>query len=87
MVAVAGRPHSTLPLPPVPASISWRTPMQGQDPPLKADEELPEWLWQLAEPEKTLNELRRMKSESMTPELVSRVCAGRWLSTRVPAQR
>ncbi|EFN54258.1 hypothetical protein CHLNCDRAFT_135806 [Chlorella variabilis] len=45
---------------------------KGQDPPLKADEELPEWLWQLAEPEKTLNELRRMKSESMTPELLDR---------------
>jgi hypothetical protein len=32
---------------------------KGSDPPLKADEELPEWLWALAEPGKTLNELKR----------------------------
>jgi hypothetical protein len=43
---------------------------QGQDPPLKKDEELPDWLWKLAEPEKTVNELRRMGQEELTPNLV-----------------
>ncbi|KAI3435694.1 hypothetical protein D9Q98_001752 [Chlorella vulgaris] len=45
---------------------------KGQDPALKQDEELPEWLWALAEPEKTLNEMRRMKSDEITPELLKR---------------
>ena len=32
----------------------------GVDPPLKNDEELPEWLWNLSKPEKTLSELRKI---------------------------
>jgi hypothetical protein len=32
---------------------------KGVDPPLKADEELPEWLWAMASPRKPLSELRR----------------------------
>jgi Mitochondrial ribosomal protein L37 len=31
----------------------------GSDPPLLPDEEYPEWLWKLAEPQGTLFELRR----------------------------
>lgn len=31
----------------------------GSDPPLLPDEEYPEWLWELADPEPTLFELRR----------------------------
>eukprot|EP00884_Botryococcus_braunii_P000353 jgi/Botrbrau1/10318/Bobra.0120s0031.1 len=31
----------------------------GTDPPLKPDEEYPDWLWELAEPQPTLFELRR----------------------------
>lgn len=31
----------------------------GTDPPLKPDEEYPEWLWELADPQPTLFELRR----------------------------
>jgi large subunit ribosomal protein L54 len=43
----------------------------GSDPPLKPDEEYPEWLWKLATPEKTLGELRRTDSESLTYDDVS----------------
>jgi hypothetical protein len=32
---------------------------KGEDPPLKADAELPHWLWALAAPGRTLAELRR----------------------------
>lgn len=39
---------------------------KGSDPPLKPDDQLPEWLWGLAEPGKTLNELRRTKEADMT---------------------
>jgi hypothetical protein len=31
----------------------------GSDPPLKTDEELPDWLWKLAKPGRTLGDLRR----------------------------
>lgn len=43
---------------------------KGQDPPLRPDDQLPEWLWQLAQPDKTLNELRRTKEEDLTPSMV-----------------
>lgn len=43
---------------------------KGQDPPLPADDQLPKWLWKLAEPEKTLNELRRMQPDDLTPQQV-----------------
>eukprot|EP00887_Chlorella_sp_A99_P006205 scaffold3.g6205.t1 len=39
---------------------------KGSDPPLRPDAELPEWLWALAESEKTLNELRRTKDEDLS---------------------
>ncbi len=47
---------------------------------------LPARLWKLAEPEKTLNELRRMKAEDLSFEQVGaglwvgRSCAASWLS-------
>lgn len=43
---------------------------QGQDPPLRKDEDLPDWLWKLAAPDKTLNELRRIKQSDLSPEQV-----------------
>lgn len=46
----------------------------GSDPPLKKDEELPEWLWELAQPEKTLAELQRHEFDELTYEEVS----GEW---------
>ena len=45
------------------------TQKSGADPALKADEELPSWLFELASPPKTLNELRRSKEE-LGPEEV-----------------
>lgn len=45
---------------------------KGQDPPLRPDDQLPDWLWQLAEPEKTLNELRRTKEEDLTDDMLGR---------------
>ncbi|KAL4422068.1 hypothetical protein ABPG77_001536 [Micractinium sp. CCAP 211/92] len=45
---------------------------KGQDPPLRPDDQLPDWLWQLAEPEKTLNELRRTKEEDLTEAMLGR---------------
>ncbi|PSC69655.1 Mitochondrial ribosomal L37 isoform 1 [Micractinium conductrix] len=45
---------------------------KGQDPPLRPDAELPQWLWELAEPAKTLNELRRTKEEELTFEQLER---------------
>ena len=47
---------------------------KGSDPPLKPDSELPDWLWGLAEPSKTLNELRRMKDEDLNDAEVRRGC-------------
>ena len=50
---------------------------QGGEHPLRPDEELPEWLWALATPGKTLNELKRAGEESLTYEEVRGVwCAG-----------
>ena len=46
---------------------------KGADPPLRPDDQLPEWLWVLAEPEKTLNELRRMKPVEIEGETVGLV--------------
>lgn len=46
---------------------------KGQDPPLRPDDQLPDWLWTLAVPEKTLNELKRMKEDELTLEQV-RLC-------------
>ena len=43
---------------------------KGADPPLRPDDQLPEWLWELAEPEKTLNELRRMKPDDIKQDMV-----------------
>lgn len=48
----------------------------GSDPPLKPDEEYPEWLWKLATREKTLAELRRASSETLTQEDVSLAAGG-----------
>ncbi|PRW59850.1 54S ribosomal mitochondrial [Chlorella sorokiniana] len=45
---------------------------KGQDPPLRPDDQLPDWLWKLAEPEKTLNELRRMQKEELSYEQMVR---------------
>lgn len=45
---------------------------KGTDPALRPDDELPEWLWTLAETPKTLNELRRMKPDDITDEQVRR---------------
>ena len=39
---------------------------KGSDPAIKPDTEYPDWLWALAEPEKTLSELRRVDEESLT---------------------
>lgn len=38
---------------------------KGSDPQLKADEEYPEWLWMLVQPEKTLGELKRADEASL----------------------
>ena len=35
----------------------------GSDPPLRPDSELPEWLWPMARPGKSLSELRRAQGE------------------------
>lgn len=43
----------------------------GSDPPLKPDEEYPEWLWELAQPERTLADLRRKENSSLGFEEVS----------------
>ena len=43
----------------------------GSDPPLKPDEEYPDWLWQLAQPEKTLGEFRRASDSNLELEEVS----------------
>lgn len=48
------------------------TQKNGTDPSLKADEELPGWLFELASPPKTLNELRRSKEE-LHPEEEARL--------------
>lgn len=44
----------------------------GSDPPLKADEEYPEWLWQLAQPERTLGDLRRADGSTLGFDEVNR---------------
>ena len=46
---------------------------KGSDPPLRDDDQLPEWLWALAEPGRTLNEMRRMRDEDLSPEMVGGV--------------
>jgi hypothetical protein len=43
---------------------------QGTDPLLKQDEELPPWLWKLAQQPQTLNELRRISENDLTLEEV-----------------
>jgi hypothetical protein len=43
----------------------------GSDPPLKSDEEYPEWLWKLAQPERTLADLKRKENSSLEFEEVS----------------
>ena len=43
----------------------------GADPELKDDAEMPEWLWPLAKPERTLGDLRRAKEETLEFEDVS----------------
>ena len=48
----------------------------GTDPSLKTDEEYPEWLWQLAKPERTLADLKRKENPSLDFEEVSRQVAG-----------
>jgi len=45
----------------------------GSDPPLKSDEEYPEWLWELAHPERTLAELKRKENSSLDFEQVSKM--------------
>lgn len=45
----------------------------GADPPLKPDAELPDWLWELAAPPKTLNELKRSQEEALSSADVSRL--------------
>jgi hypothetical protein len=50
--------------------------VQGQDPPLRKDEDLPDWLWKLAAPDKTLNELRRLERSELSAEQVRPL---RWL--------
>ena len=40
----------------------------GQDPPLEKDENLPEWLWKLADTPKTLAELQRLNPAELTLE-------------------
>ncbi|KFM24475.1 hypothetical protein F751_3193 [Auxenochlorella protothecoides] len=40
----------------------------GTDPALKSDEELPAWLWELAQPEKPLTELQRHEFTELQPE-------------------
>ena len=42
----------------------------GTDPPLKPNEEYPEWLWQLATPERTLGDLRRKGGSALAFEEV-----------------
>lgn len=37
----------------------------GSDPPLKPDEEYPDWLWRLAHPERTLGDLRRAERSTL----------------------
>ena len=71
------RPRSASPSSPGMATLSHEVvtgldiSKKGQDPPLRPDAELPQWLWELAEPAKTLNELRRTKEEELTFEQVS----------------
>ena len=57
----------------------------GSDPPLKSDDEYPEWLWKLAQPERTLADLKRKENSSLEFEEVSgkkkilnecRLCSG-----------
>lgn len=45
----------------------------GSDPPLKSDEELPDWLWKLALPDKSLAELRRTNADDLDFEDVRHV--------------
>lgn len=52
---------------------------KGSDPPLKGDEELPDWLWKLGEPEKTLNELKRADEASLTLQEVSTRLLDGWV--------
>ncbi|KAL6769026.1 MRPL54 [Auxenochlorella protothecoides x Auxenochlorella symbiontica] len=40
----------------------------GTDPALKSDEELPAWLWELAQPEKPLTELQRHEFTELQSE-------------------
>ena len=40
----------------------------GSDPPLKHDDELPEWLWKLAGQRKTLAELQRQDEATLSLE-------------------
>ena len=47
----------------------------GADPPLKPDEELPDWLWELAAPPKTLNVLKRSQEEALSSADVSQSVA------------
>jgi Mitochondrial ribosomal protein L37 len=43
----------------------------GTDPPLLPDDQYPEWLWKLAEPEATLSELQRKPEDDLSLEEVS----------------
>lgn len=47
----------------------------GADPPLRPDAELPDWLWELAAPPKTLNELKRSQEEALSSADVSQTVA------------
>lgn len=53
----------------------------GQDPPLRKDDELPAWLWELMTPDKTLAELQRADFNELTFEEV-RVASRRELPRR-----
>lgn len=57
----------------------------GSDPPLRPDAELPEWLWELAAPAKTLNELKRMQEEELTSEEVRGAWGGGGVGVCMPA--
>lgn len=46
----------------------------GSDPPLRPDEELPEWLWKLEQPNKTLSELRRVEFDELELPEVRNEC-------------
>ena len=51
----------------------------GSDPALRPDAEVPEWLWELAQPDKPLSDLQRHEFEQLDFKDVRRGSGGRWV--------